>query len=65
MITKDSHLIATKGLRQEKSLRDHGGIAGIIRALNPKMSGFHASVARPGPARPGRGGAGTPGVPAL
>ena len=47
MITKDSHLIATKSLRQEKILRDHGSIAGIICVLNPEMSGFHTLTVRP------------------
>jgi hypothetical protein len=51
MITKDSHLIATKILRQEKNLRDHGGIAGTICVLSPEMSGFHTPYR---PARPGR-----------
>jgi hypothetical protein len=37
MITKESHTIAIKSLRQEQSLRDHGGAVEVVYVLNPKF----------------------------
>jgi hypothetical protein len=50
MIAKDSHSIAIKILRQDKTLRDHGGTGDDIYVLSPGISGFDtpAPVADPG-----------------
>jgi len=37
MITKHPRPMAIKNLRQDKTLRDHGGTAGVIQVLNPKF----------------------------
>jgi hypothetical protein len=40
MITKHPRTLAMKSLRQDKTLRDYDGTAGVIYVLNPEISGF-------------------------
>ena len=37
MITEELRSIAIKSLRQEQSLRDHGGAVEVVYTLNPKF----------------------------